>query len=214
MASLYDTTTWNAWSHGTCYMEVDTSSTASTTTWGTWCVSSGTSSATTTDSDGCWTSWSIRRCGDTSAYARTQASRFTETPEQVAARAEREAAWQAEAAKRREAEAEAERRAAELLKSTLDEEQKQQLEQTRMFRLVGADGVRYEIDVRKKTHNVFELDESGKRVVEMCAYQTGDTPLSDNALAQKLALETDPAAFKRVANKWELRSGYRRTVAG
>lgn len=92
----------------------------------------------------------------------------------------------------------ARRRAAELLLSQLDDEQRTAYEARHRFRLVGADGKLYEI-ARGRQHNVWELDASGRPRTEFCITHP-DLPDDDIVLAQKLLLETDPARFRRIAN--------------
>jgi hypothetical protein len=187
-----------------------TSSTASTTTaWSSWCDYS-TAATTTAASGDVWITWNT---SGTNASATTmpvsvrRAAIPERTPEQIAAdqaaQRRREAEWKAERDKR-EAEAKAaEARATKLLKENLDDEQRKELASHKRFHVVGSDGERYEVDCTKRQHNVFAVKD-GKRVREFCAVQTGDTPLQDHLLAQKLMLEADADAFKRVANKWDL----------
>ena len=49
--------------------------------------------------------------------------------------------------------------------------------------------------------NVDELDKDGKRLGCFCIHPSVSVPAHDNLLAQKLMLETDEDAFRRIANR-------------
>lgn len=98
--------------------------------------------------------------------------------------------------------AKAEEVARELLDSVLTPEQREMRDRLKRFRVVAQDGEVYEIETHRQMHNVFRL-RGEQRVEELCLYHPA-VPLSDNALAQKLMLETDVAAFRKTANKWNL----------
>lgn len=96
-------------------------------------------------------------------------------------------------------------RAAErLLLEHLSQEQAEQYREEKKFAVITEEGRRYEIDCGKRMHNVFEVDEAGRHKVEHCIYQQGQNPLPDNVLAQKLLLEADEPAFRRIANQSRL----------
>jgi hypothetical protein len=100
----------------------------------------------------------------------------------------------------------AEERAEELLKEHLTDEQREMYERVKKFHVITEKGKRYEIDCsnKKRMHNVYELDDKGIRKIEHCIYQGNWGPLGDNYLAQKLMLETDEEAFRRIANQTRL----------
>lgn len=183
---------------------------------GVWVYWVSTSDATSTSiTDNTWFDWNrTYTCGGGSAATTTNCDRCTtgtwqvwvreytppqRTTEELEAERQRREKYEAD---RKAAEA----RAAELLMEHLDDEQKAAFKEYRKFHVIGSDGARYEIECTKRMHNVFQLDNQGERVQELCAYQTGETPLADNFLAQKLALETDAPAFRRVANKWDYKT--------
>ena len=93
------------------------------------------------------------------------------------------------------------KRAEELLLENLTEEQVEMYRKTKLFRIVGSDGERYELNAKKQWHNIYRLDASGKRKEEFCIYQTRGTPLADNHLMQKLIIEADTELLKKVANR-------------
>lgn len=101
-------------------------------------------------------------------------------------------------------ELEAEKVAEELLLANLTEEQKEEYQRLKQFHVISAEGKRFRIDAKRRQHNVFELNEQGIEVVEHCIYARNGVPLSDNALAQKLLLETDEAEFRKIANQTRL----------
>jgi len=98
----------------------------------------------------------------------------------------------------------ARRKGEQLLMEHLTPEQKAMYRRLKKFRVISSEGKVYELDATKQWHNVFELDDKGKRVNEFCIYQTGQGPLPDNHLGQKLLLEADEAEFKRIANMTQL----------
>lgn len=126
------------------------------------------------------------------------------TTAEKAQRAEARRIAEAAEAERKREQAEADKRAANLLRSLLSPEQIADLEKHRRFYLTTESGQRYEIDCKKRMHNVFEVDANGKRLVEHCIYQKGELPLADNAAAQLLLLKADENEFKRISNKTRL----------
>ena len=102
----------------------------------------------------------------------------------------------------------AEQRAYTLLKRWLSPEQIAQLERHGYFEVRGShSGKCYRIR-RDRNMNIDELDGKGFRVAVWCFGPTGQLPLGDNMLAQKIALETDEQAALAIANRaWEGRRG-------
>jgi hypothetical protein len=101
-----------------------------------------------------------------------------------------------------------EQRAYILLKEWLSPEQLAQLERHGYFEVRGShSGKCYRIR-RDRNMNIDELDGKGFRVAVWCFGPTGQLPLGDNMLAQKIALETDEQAALAIANRaWERRRG-------
>ena len=137
---------------------------------------------------GIWQSWTVTSSStlappDFQAYAQP-----VPTPEELA---ENER-WRATAA---EAEAAAER----LLREHLDAEQVAQLERDRAFVVSVSSGRRYKIK-RGRQGNVVEIDARGRSLRKFCIHADLYVPDPDTMLAQKLLLETDEAAFHRIAN--------------
>ncbi len=102
----------------------------------------------------------------------------------------------------------AERRAYALLKRWLSPEQLAQLERHGYFEVRGSHGGKCYRIRRDRNMNIDELDGKGFRVAVWCFGPTGQLPLGDNMLAQKIALETDEQAALAIANRaWEGRRG-------
>jgi hypothetical protein len=95
----------------------------------------------------------------------------------------------------------AEQRAYALLKRWLSPEQLAQMERHGYFEVRGShSGTCYRIR-RERYMNIDELDGKGFRVAVWCFGPTGQLPLGDNMLAQKIALETDEQAALAIANR-------------
>lgn len=133
------------------------------------------------------------------------------------AREEREAQYQErvrrENVEREAARVEAERRGEELLLGQLDDEEIERWNKERKIHVHSQRGRRYCIDGRKRQHNVFELDAEGVPVKELCVHIALECPLTDNVLAQKLALEHAEDHLIERANIWDLSGSRRRVLA-
>lgn len=179
--------------------------TATVTTWTTLNTDSGSQTASTSSAD-TWQTWNDSTNADT--WNNGWTSNTNSTPSvRVAASwtpgtetAEQRVAREAAECKRQEKRKQATKTAEKLLKECLSPEQREEYSNGKRFHVISQDGNRYEIDCEKAQHNVDRLDSTGKRIENLCAYQTGSTPLPDNALAQKLMLETDESQFRRIAN--------------
>jgi hypothetical protein len=102
----------------------------------------------------------------------------------------------------------AEQRAYTLLKRWLSPEQLAQLERHGYFEVRGSHGGKCYRIRRDRNMNIDELDGKGFRVAVWCFGPTGQLPLGDNMLAQKIALETDEQVALAIANRaWESRRG-------
>jgi hypothetical protein len=182
--------------------------TSTTTVWYGWC-----NNGTTVTTNGCWYIWNA---GTSSSTVPTTSGNGTtwgywigqqpyvpptpETEEQKRAREEANRKWQEESAKRAEKEKAAKQRAEKFLVEHLTSEQAKQYTEQKKFRIRSHSGKLYELDCTKKMHNIHMVDDAGKRLMEFCIYQTGQCPLPDNHLAQKLLLEHDEQKFLKVAN--------------
>ena len=102
---------------------------------------------------------------------------------------------------------EAEKRAEALLELHLNETQRQEYRTKKRFIVEVQDGVCYRIN-RGWAGNVEELNKDGKPVNRLCIHTRAPVPIPDNLLAQKLLLETDPAEFRRIANRTAIPVGF------
>ena len=76
-----------------------------------------------------------------------------------------------------------------LLRQWLSPGQREQFAEESCFEVVGSDtGKRYRIHAGAAT-NVCELDESGRPTLGLCFLPTGELPIGDVMLSQKIALE-------------------------
>lgn len=94
----------------------------------------------------------------------------------------------------------ADRRARTLLLRCLDRVQRRAFRQQGAFDLVASSGRRYRLKEGRQG-NVFRLDSQGREVECLCGHPREAVPVADTLLAQKLWLETDETAFRRVANR-------------
>jgi len=181
--------------------------------WASWCASGTVPNVTATTiaavNASIWTQWSrgvseghiVHRsvpCGAPAAPVRIA------TPEEAARDEARLAAYQAEVEAKNKAAIEADARAEKLLIEHLTQAQRECLRANGHF-FVEVSGRRYRIDRAGKSGNVRLVDEAGKIKKKYCIHDRwidADSvlPVSDNLLAQKLLLETDEAAFLRIAN--------------
>lgn len=102
---------------------------------------------------------------------------------------------------------EAERRAAELLRRSLTEQQRRQLDYAGDFDVfITYSGARRRFVVFGHGGQVREVDSNRRTIASYCIRPAAnqDVPRADIALAQKLLLETDPATFFATANKTSL----------
>jgi hypothetical protein len=171
-------------------------STSSTDPWGYWTANTSVTTASSTTL--AWNAWTSTTSNYQVAY--TPPAR---TPEQIEAqRRERERldAQRRENVASRQA---AERRALELLESMLDDDQLAEWREHQRFHVRSQRGLRYCIH-RGRQHNVFLVDDDGRRLVEYCGHVRDAVPDEDNVLAQKLLLEHDEETFLGIANRWKL----------
>ena len=120
-----------------------------------------------------------------------------EVERQALLRAERDAAAAAAATERQAAAA----TATELLLSLLDERQRDEFERLRRFTVIAADGEEYRVYRDGKSGNVRRLNPAKTHEIEQfCIHDYDNLPVEDTYIAQMLLLQTDPAAFRRIAN--------------
>jgi hypothetical protein len=120
-----------------------------------------------------------------------------ENPEQ---RTEREA----RVAEARQRQQEAETRAEALLRENLSPQQLEQFNRNRKFQVVGSSsGATYELNF-VRSMGIYKI-ENGKRVEQLCFYPRDAGTLGDTVLAQKIMLETDEPAARKIANIWDQR---------
>ena len=158
------------------------------------------SSSTTINIWNAWTGQAISNAKAAAANMRRQRVAPVETTEQRMAREAADVKRRAEAAERERVEAQkrlkAKTRAKKLLMDHITKEQRESLEKHGFFEvLVGGKTYR----IRQGTHGNVRLIENGKETKSFCI-QPNDIPDEDAMLAQKLLLETDEAAFLRIAN--------------
>jgi hypothetical protein len=185
--------TWYYWN------DTGTSSTTSTV-WIQWvgavASSSTVSSYDTSTGNDVWTCWVVTDSNGTIRQATP--SRVAETPEEIAAREER----QRVAAEQRVA---ASARARQVLLENLTAKQKKEFEKHGWFIVQGQkSNKRYKIMGNVWSGNVHELRAANDntRVASYCCHTPQSMcPLEDNLLAQKLMLETAEEEFLRLANR-------------
>lgn len=124
------------------------------------------------------------------------------TDEQIKQERERQERYKREYEERERKRKEAQRAAEELLVANLTKEQREMFQKTKKFHVITEGGNRYEVDTTGRAGNVKLLDDKGKPIESHCIHHSCGTPTPncDNALAQKLMLETDEKEFRRIAN--------------
>lgn len=137
------------------------------------------------DTGTAWQTWTVR-----------VAPVAPETPEVRQAREAQHAEWVTQHAKQVEESKAAEARAERLLVEHLSLAQRAAYEKGRFFEVVAAKS-RYRI---YHDGGVRRLGEDGREVASYCIHPDEAIPVGDLALAKKLLLETDEAAFLRTAN--------------
>jgi hypothetical protein len=185
-----------------------TSTTSANQTWEQWCgMDSGATnneatsndSTTGSNSEYVWTRWIAQYppperidVSDTPVRTEEQRAEFEANRNRI--EAERVAKY-TEAAKEKK---EADRRAIELLRSQLNEEQLANYDLDGSF-VVVAGRKRY----RLKGAGVDELDKNDKRIATHCIHPSykDNIPMADTVLAKKLLLDADPKEFLRIANR-------------
>jgi hypothetical protein len=179
--------TWTTWTGG--------DPTACTTTLGEWAAIMPITRSTTMT----WGEWGgeWRMVQPNTGLTWQEPHRYPLPVETAAEIAAREEKARQEAARK----ARAEQQAENLLLELLTPEQRAGYRDAKKFHVIAQSGKRYEVDCRKRMHNVFEVNPAGKRVEEHCIYQRGDLPLPDNIAAQVLLLTADEEEFRRIANQ-------------
>jgi hypothetical protein len=139
--------------------------------------------------------------GDTNRTYLTRREPIAYTPEQIAA----QEAAQAETRRLREEQerrkAAATKKARALLRATLTPAQRRELDRLNRFHVI-VEGRTYRIN-RGVSGNIELLEERGDELFvkeSFCIHSDHELPVEDHMLAQKLLLETDEVAFRRIAN--------------
>jgi len=189
----YDTTTsiWSGWNTtATITASAITTTDSYSTVWYDWNTTSGTATA--------WTTWVTTPTvveGSYSTISYGSASALTE--EQIVVEQQR---IQAAADRAMEERKVATTKAKTLLKSLLDEKQREQLERAQFFDFVSQTGRKMRI---KQGHarNIDVLGEDGKRIQTLCAHPSQYGLVDeDHMVAQFLTLRHNENEFMRVAN--------------
>ncbi len=178
------------------------------TVWVSW-VDSATSGTTTSSAgDYVWATWatastSSATSGNDWGLSPTP-SRPAETEEQRQAKEEREQQQRLARLEKREADGRAReaarQKAEELLRSSLDEQQLEQFNETKWFVVISQSGKRYRIR-RDWIGNVDELNQDDRVIAKYCIHPRATIPVADSMLTQKLMLEADEARFTEIANR-------------
>jgi hypothetical protein len=156
----------------------------------------------TVSSTAVWGQWNA-------AYAQMQMQQAAAqlrqaTPEQVEQARRQAERYQQEQAVRMAEQSEAEKRAEMLLQSVLDPAQREELKERGFFTLetIAKNGERriYRIK-RGRSHNVEQVDASGRRIKTLCAHPRASVPNADTMVVQKLMLESQEEEFLRIANQ-------------
>ena len=182
------------------WYEWNATPTTTTSVWAYW-TDGGTStrSASTT----VWCRWAGTGSGAVPACYQPPALTKAEQAKQDEANRKRAEAEKIRLAQERKALEEADRRAEELLVAHLDKEQRKQYRTEKKFKVVGGDGALFEIGSAWSS-NVREMTPDGKHIARFCIHPRESVPIPDLLLAQKLMLETDPAEFRKIANRTAL----------
>lgn len=195
----------NAWGNWILNQSLTNAVTATTTggqTWSVWCNDQ--LHAQMREAMRQWHHWNeIKNATDAEARAAIEerrAARGLELERRVAAEARR---FGVAAEARRVAELDAaNRRAEDLLRRELTEEQSRDLDKKGCFYLetVQPDGSRRKYRIDRGTHgNIKRLDDKGSIIETLCV-QPGGVPTADAMLAQKLWLETNEEKLRKTAN--------------
>lgn len=194
---------WYYWTSSGTSATVD----CSTGTWDRW-ISGTTSCTAAATATVIWTRWN--ESGTVIVPQYVQARRPELTAEERARmeadrkeREEKERVRQKEEEKKRKA---ASKRARELLLANLSKEQREQFSKDKTFKVIGGDGAFFEIGLGR-SGNVREVDKDGKGIARFCIHPAEMVPDEDTMLAQKLLLETDPASFRKIANRTPIPAG-------
>jgi hypothetical protein len=191
-----------------------TSTTSSTTSgstasvWESWTatVSYGNGTSSTVTADHVWNVWSSGGTATTSYPAYSTTGTWVKwvgehTPVETAEqKAERETRWAEEAKIRKEKEEAKTKKARQLLREVLSEEQNKQLDDKGYFELVSVDsGQRYRVN-KGRTRNVQKLDNAGKVIKQLCFHPAAPVHDYDTMAIQAIMLRNDEAAVQKVAN--------------
>ena len=172
-------------------------------TWNSWngSLNLSTAAATITVTDGTWVTWNTN-IGTYGIAAPT----YVPTPlteEQKLERQRQADEWAAQHQREIEELNVAKAKAEKLLRENLSPAQLSELVKDNQFtlRTHQPDGSQriYRI-ARGRSRNIHEVNEAGVRLRTLCAHPAEAVPDADTMLAQKLWLEADEEAFRRIAN--------------
>jgi hypothetical protein len=158
--------------------------------WDTWVVRGSCTANTATTV--VWAEWARQTANE---HRRVPGVIHAETRRRDAAENER---WRLVAEQEKQRRAEADKKAEILLGSLLTAEQREDLQKKRCF-YVYSKGKKYRVD-RGQHGNVKLVNERDEVVESYCIQPRGGLPDADAMAAQKLLLETDPEAFRNIAN--------------
>lgn len=156
---------------------------------------------TTTSAINVWNTWANATTTNSVGYAQGLAQR-TYTPEEVAAREQRQLDAGLIAAEAVERRAKAETKAKSLMRDNLTPMQREALEKHGWFLVEGGKSKKlYRVHARGYAGNIYELDDKMKEVVRLCVHAPSDIPLGDQLLAQALSLRFDEDHIIAKANR-------------
>ena len=188
----YPATAANVYSTASSSITVTNAGTMDTT-WAQWNTNSITVTNATYDPQLIWGTWVTANGRSRRVQREEWVEAATPSPEDLAAAVERQAAEARRLDDLRQRNREANERAEALLESCLTTQQLDDLDTIDAFRVTAASGRQYVIH-RGYAGNV---ESEGFRY---CIHGPSDLPHADQMLMQKLLLETDEAAFLRIAN--------------
>jgi hypothetical protein len=188
MATIYHQWPWNTYTYDAYTI------TASSTTTDNWVWIPPTTYATSANTNTTWTFNTITRpryrAQDFRVEVRNIERQWAQARREELSKPERVAATKA---------------ATDLLLAHLDERERARWVRDNQVHVRSQSGRRYCLEGSRKQHNIFELDDKGVRIKELCVLAEGDIPVEDNLLAQILALRFDEKHLLSRANKWDLR---------
>lgn len=206
---------WKVWDGNTATSWASSTACNTDAAWGYWVEDYGLDNCTVyrAANDNTWNGWVVTRAGGIATRV--------EQPVRTAAEI---AAHDAQVAESRRKQEEIQRkrtaaaqRAERLLLELLDEEQTKQYRKNKKFRVVGQDGMSYEVDAQHAHGNIKKLGDDGKFVESYCVPLSQEyqdcCPTADHVVAQLLALRHNIDHLLAKANRTQiLPNGDRRVL--